>query len=185
MSEPAPTLQTIVLGGGCFWCLEAAYQMVEGVAHVTSGYAGGATKNPGYQEVGMGSTGHAEVVKVEFDPKIISLADILEIFWTLHDPTTQDRQGNDVGSQYRSIILYDSEDQRRAAEASKDEIVPLWNKPIVTQILPLTKFYEAEDYHQNYYRNNPDQAYCQVIINPKLAKLRQKFASRLKRKDTA
>src|SRR6185295_19462310 len=102
-------------------------------------------------------------------PKIISLADILEIFWTLHDPTTQDRQGSDVGSQYRSIILYNSEDQRRAAEASKDEIVPLWNKPIVTQILPLTKFYEAEDYHQNYYRNNPDQAYCQVIINPKLA----------------
>lgn len=177
--------QTIVLGGGCFWCLEAVYQMIEGVTHVTSGYADGATKNPGYQEVGMGSTGHAEVVKVEFDPAVIALSDILEIFWTIHDPTTQDRQGNDAGSQYRSIILYDGESQRQIAEDSKSAVVPLWNKPIVTQILPLTKFYEAEDYHQNYYRNNPDQGYCQVIINPKLAKLREKFASRLKRKDTA
>ena len=184
MSTTPSTTESIVLGGGCFWCLEAAYQMVAGITKVTSGYAGGAVKDPGYEAVAMGYTGHAEVVKVEYDPSVILLGDILDIFWVIHDPTTQDRQGNDIGSQYRSMILYTSELQRKLAEHSKAGVVPLWPRPIVTQILPLKQFYEAEDYHQNYYRNNPDKAYCQVVINPKLVKLREKFAKRL-RQDAA
>lgn len=180
MTFVLPESESIVLGGGCFWCIEAAYQLVEGVTSVESGYAGGATKDPGYDEVSMGYTGHAEVVKVEFKTSVIKLPDILDIFWILHDPTTQDRQGYDVGSQYRSIILYANEDQRRAAVASKDRVVPLWPRPIVTEILPLKKFYIAEEHQQNFYRNDPTRQYCQVIINPKLAKLREKFAKRLK-----
>ena len=180
MNQPTPATETIVLGGGCFWCLEAAYQLIDGVMAVTSGYAGGAVKDPGYEAVGMGYTGHAEVVKIDFDPNVVSLDDILEIFWAIHDPTTKNRQGNDVGTQYRSIILYSGDDQRRAAEDGKSKVIPLWSKPVLTEILPLTKFYEAEDYHQNYFRNNPGNGYCQVIINPKLANLRKKFAKRLK-----
>ena len=181
MEKESSSIESVVLGGGCFWCLEAAYQLVEGVTSITSGYSGGAVKNPGYEAVGMGYTGHAEVVKVEFDRNIISFENILEIFWTIHDPTTQNRQGNDVGSQYRSIILYASDIQRKIAEEVKSQVLLLWSKPIVTEILPLQKFYEAEDYHQNYYKNNPGNGYCEVVINPKLAKLREKFASHLKR----
>ena len=181
MSKESSSIESVVLGGGCFWCLEAAYQLVEGVTAITSGYSGGAVKNPGYESVGMGYTGHAEVVKVEFDRNIISFENILEIFWTIHDPTTQNRQGNDVGSQYRSIILYAGDIQRKIAEEVKSQVLLLWSKPIVTEILPLQKFYEAEDYNQNYYKNNSDNGYCEVVINPKLAKLREKFASHLKR----
>lgn len=171
--------QSIVLGGGCFWCLEAAYQMIAGVTKVTSGYAGGDVVNPSYEAVCGGRTGHAEVVQVEFDPAAITLADVLEIFWTIHNPTTLNRQGNDVGTQYRSIILYSNDEQRKIAETSKRAVAGLWDKPIVTEIKPLETFYPAEPEHQNYFRNHPERAYCQVIINPKLAKLRQKFADRL------
>ena len=154
--------------------------MVQGVGRVTSGYAGGYTENPTYEHVSAGITGHAEVVEIEFDPAIISYADLLEIFWTIHNPTTRDRQDSDVGSQYRSIILYENEEQLLIAKDSKAEVAKLWADPIVTEIVPLKHFYRAEDYHQDYFRTNPERAYCQVVINPKLAKLREKFASRLK-----
>jgi peptide-methionine (S)-S-oxide reductase len=185
MNKPAISTQSIVLAGGCFWCLDAAYRMVEGVASVVSGYAGGSWPDPTYERVSTGTTGHAEVVKVEFDPKVISLDDVLDIFWALHDPTTKNRQGNDVGTQYRSMILYVGKEQKELAEASLANVAKLWPNPIVTEVKPLDHFYPAEEYHQDYYRKNPDQGYCQVIINPKLAKLREKFASRLKRKDAA
>lgn len=173
-------LQSIVLGGGCFWCLEAAYQLVAGVTKVTSGYAGGHTAHPTYYQVASKKTGHAEVVRVEFEPEIIALEDVLDIFWIIHDPTTKDRQGYDVGPEYRSIILYANEQQKSAAEASLESAQAHWDNPIVTEVAPLDVFYEAEPEHQDYYKKNPGQGYCQVIINPKLAKLRQKFASRLK-----
>ena len=174
-------LESIVLGGGCFWCLEASYQLIEGVEHVTSGYAGGATKDPDYYSVASGKSGHAEAVKVDFDPTVLGLDDVLDIFWAIHDPTTLNRQAYDVGTEYRSIILYANEQQQTAAEASKKKVAALWKDPIVTEIMPLTAFYEAEPEHQNYFKNHPDQAYCQVIINPKLKKLKEKFASRLKK----
>ncbi len=175
------TTQThsIVLGGGCFWCLEASYQEIKGVAAVVPGYAGGTVANPSYEAVCAGSTGHAEVVKVTFDPKIVSLDDILDIFWAIHDPTTPNRQGNDVGTQYRSAIYY-TPDQKDAVEASLEAIQKLWADPIVTEAKPLDVFYEAEAYHHNYFLNHPEQAYCQLVINPKLEKLRQKFSSKLK-----
>ncbi|HEY6736901.1 MAG TPA: peptide-methionine (S)-S-oxide reductase MsrA [Candidatus Saccharimonadia bacterium] len=171
--------ESIVLGGGCFWCLEAAYQMVRGITNVVPGYAGGHTTDPDYWKVASKTTGHAEVVRLEFDPAIISFADILHIFWAIHDPTTPDRQGNDVGPEYRSLILYGSDAQRAAAEASRAEAQALWPDPIVTEIKPLEHFYEAEEEHHNYFKKHPNQAYCQVVINPKLAKLRAKFADRL------
>lgn len=171
---------SIVLGGGCFWCLEAAYQLIEGVAKVVSGYAGGSVKNPNYYEVSSGTTGYVEVVRVTFDTDTLSLDDVLDIFWTIHDPTTPNRQGNDVGSQYRSIILYADDAQKRAAESSLKKVQALWSDPIVTELQKLDKFYQAEPEHQNYFNNHPEQAYCQVIINPKLKKLRDKFASKLK-----
>jgi peptide-methionine (S)-S-oxide reductase len=177
---PAPATQTAVLAGGCFWCLDAAYRMVEGVTAVTSGYAGGHWPNPTYERVTTGTTGHAESVRIEFDPKAISYADILDIFWALHNPTTLNRQGNDVGTQYRSVIFYAGADQKRTAEASLAAAAKLWSDPIVTQLVPLDEFYAAEDYHQDYYAKNPEAGYCQVVINPKLAKLREKFAARLK-----
>ena len=170
-------LQKAVLGGGCFWCLEASYKLIKGVTNVTSGYAGGKTKNPTYYDHG---SGHAEVVQVEFDPQIISYKEILEIFWAIHDPTTLNRQGNDVGEQYRSIILYDGEQQKQIAEQSKSEVQKLWDNPVVTEIEPLEKFYEAEPEQQDFFERNPGLAYCQVIINPKLQKLRAKFADRIK-----
>lgn len=169
-----------VLGGGCFWCLEASYQLIEGVEKVIPGYSGGTSKSPSYYDVQSGATGHAEVVRVEFDPKKLSYEDVLDIFWAIHDPTTPNRQGNDIGSEYRSIILYANNEQKSIAEASKSRAQKLWENPIVTEIKPLETFYDAEPEHHNYFKNHPDQAYCQVVINPKLDKLRAKFSSKLK-----
>ena len=170
----------IVLGGGCFWCLEAAYQQIQGVIDVIPGYAGGSVLNPTYEAVCGGQTGHAEVVKVVFDAKVITLAEILDIFWAIHDPTTLNRQGNDEGTQYRSIILYADNAQKQAAEQAVEQIANAWPNRIVTEVVPLERFYPAEDYHKNYFLNHPEQAYCQVVINPKLEKLRLKFAAKLK-----
>lgn len=173
--------QSIVLGGGCFWCLDAAYRRVKGVESVISGYAGGQWPNPTYERVVTGTTGHAEVVKVEFDPASISLETILEIYWTLHNPTTLNRQGNDVGTQYRSIILYNSPEQQAAVEQSIEATAKkLWGENVTTEVVPLQEFYPAEEYHQDYFNKHPEQGYCQVIINPKLAKLTKKFAALLK-----
>lgn len=169
-----------VLGGGCFWCTEASYQLINGVTKVVSGFAGGTVPNPTYMQTKRDDTGHAQVVQVTFDPAIITYADILDIFWTIHDPTTLNRQMYDVGTDYRSIILYASEAQKQQAKASIEEVQKLWTNPVVTQLVPLEAFYPAEEYEQNYYRKHPEQAYCQIIINPKLAKLRAKFAARLK-----
>ncbi len=168
------------LAGGCFWCLDAAYREIKGVVEVVSGYSGGDKPNPTYEQVSGAQTGHAEVVKVTYDPATISYNDILDIFWAIHDPTTLNRQGADVGSQYRSVIFYVDETQHKSAERSKQQVQALWKDPVVTEVVPLKSFYPAEPYHQNYFANNPTQAYCQVVINPKLAKLRQKFAARLK-----
>jgi peptide-methionine (S)-S-oxide reductase len=173
-------MQTCVLGGGCFWCLEAAYQEIAGVVSAVPGYAGGSTTNPTYQAVSGGATGHAEVVRVTFDPAVIGYSDILDIFWAIHNPTTPNQQGNDVGSQYRSIILTETDEQAKIAEASRHKVQALWPNPVVTEIKPLGTFYEAEAYHHNYFVNNPQQAYCTIVINPKLQKLRQVFKARLK-----
>ncbi|HEX4122276.1 MAG TPA: peptide-methionine (S)-S-oxide reductase MsrA [Verrucomicrobiae bacterium] len=175
-AEPASTnapakLQTATFGGGCFWCAEAVFQRIPGVKSVTSGFAGGTTANPSYEEVCTGTTGHAEVIQIQFDPAVISYHKLLEIFWEAHDPTTLNRQGNDVGTQYRSIILYSDEAQKREAEKSKAEAAAHFSSPIVTQIVPLTKFYSAESYHQNYYNEHSHQGYCQFVIRPKLQKL--------------
>ncbi len=165
--------ETAVLGGGCFWCTEAIYQMLPGVKSVTSGYAGGTKENPTYKEVATGSTGHAEVVQIVFDPSKISFEKLLETFWEVHDPTTLNRQGDDVGTQYRSIILYSTEAQKATAEKSKAQAQKLFQSPIVTQIVPLKKFYKAEGYHQDYYRSNPNQPYCSLVIRPKVEKFEQ------------
>jgi len=173
-------LESIVLGGGCFWCLDAGYRLIEGIESVTSGFAGGQMQNPTYYDVTSGKTGHAEVVKIDFDGKKISLEDVLDIFWAMHDPTTKDRQGNDVGSQYRSTILYTDEGQLDVIKKSIESITLLWDDPIVTEVKKLATFYPAEEEHQNYFQKNPERGYCQVIINPKLAKLRAKFTERVK-----
>ena len=172
----------ITLGGGCFWCLEAVFKDLKGVGSVESGYAGGHVRNPGYREVCEGTTGHAEVVDISFDPTVITLADLLTIFFTLHDPTTLNRQGNDSGTQYRSIILYRDDDQRRVAELVRQELAEkrLWANPIVTTIEPLDAFYRAEEKHQDYYARNGGQPYCQAVIAPKVAKLRKEFFERLR-----
>lgn len=179
----AATKEVVTLGGGCFWCLEAVFDELKGVEDVVSGYAGGTVVKPTYEQVCGGRTGHAEVVQVTFDPKVISFKDILDVFFTIHDPTTLNRQGNDVGPQYRSIILYHNAEQKRAAEETIAELNQqhLWNRPIVTQLEPLTTFYPAEEYHQEYYERNPYQPYCQVVVAPKVAKARQKFLARLKK----
>lgn len=176
------TLEIATLGGGCFWCLEAVYQSLDGVEKVVSGYAGGNIKNPSYKEVCTGKTGHAEVVQVTFNPVIISYADILEVFWHIHDPTTLNRQGNDVGTQYRSAIFYHSPEQKAIAEQSKSnaQVSGLWLNPIVTQIEPLTNFYPAEDYHQNYFNDNPNQPYCVYVVSPKVEKFKKQYKERLK-----
>ena len=166
---------TATLGGGCFWCTEAIYQMLPGVKSVTSGYAGGTKENPTYQQVCTGDTGHAEVIQVEFDPKVVSYEKILETFWEAHDPTTLNRQGNDTGTQYRSIILYNNEAQKAAAEKSKAAAQKHFKDPIVTEIVPLKKFYKAEGYHQDYYRNNSFQPYCRAVIRPKVEKFEKKL----------
>lgn len=179
-SSPSGQTEVATLGGGCFWCVEAIYQELKGVLKVESGYTGGRISNPTYREVCSGMTGHAEVVQVTFDPARISYADVLRVFFTVHDPTTLNRQGNDVGTQYRSVIYYHSEQQRDTAEAIKKEASEAWDDPIVTEISALETFYRAEDYHQNYYRENPNQGYCSFIITPKLRKFREKFADKLK-----
>lgn len=170
--------ESIVLGGGCFWCLDAAFRMVKGVTQVVSGYAGGAIENPTYEQVSYEETGHAEVVEVTFDPAVISLDTILIIFWSIHDPTTLNRQGNDVGSQYRSAIYF-REDQSKTVQESLAEANKVWANAITTEIKPLTTFYPAEDYHQDYFAKNPEAGYCQIVINPKLVKFREKFSQYL------
>ena len=174
-------LEIATLGSGCFWCTEAVYLEVKGVKSVVSGYTGGKVKNPTYREVCSGLTGHAEVVQVKFDPKVISYESILEIFWNTHDPTTLNRQGADEGTQYRSAIFYHSEEQRKVAEAYKAQLDKsgVYRNKIVTEIVPATVFYKAEDYHQNYFALNPEQGYCQYVIRPKVEKFRKQFAGRL------
>lgn len=171
---------SVVLGGGCFWCLEAAYQQIKGITKVVPGYAGGTKENPTYYDLHDNGTGHAEVVRIDFDPKVISFDKILDIFWAIHDPTTKDRQGNDVGPQYRSIILYQGDEQKQIAKTSIQKAQKLWSNPVVTELKPLDTFYEAEAEHHNYFEKHPNQAYCQIVINPKLKKLQQKFAELLK-----
>ncbi|MEM3078446.1 MAG: peptide-methionine (S)-S-oxide reductase MsrA [Nitrososphaerales archaeon] len=160
------------LGAGCFWCIEAVFQRIKGVKSVISGYSGGKVENPTYEEVCSGKTGHAEVVQITFDPKVISYGEILDIFWKVHDPTSLNRQGQDEGTQYRSIILYHDEEQKRIAEKSKAEVSKNFDKPIVTEIRPLTEFYKAEDYHQDYYNRNRNAPYCRLVIHSKLKKLK-------------
>ncbi len=169
-------------GAGCFWCVEAVFQQLRGVERVVSGYAGGTVERPTYRQVCTGTTGHAEAVQVTFDPEVISFEDLLEVFWRTHDPTTLNRQGADVGTQYRSAIFYHDDAQRAAAESSKRaaEAAGLWTDPIVTEIVPFTNFYEAEDYHQNYYRENPNQGYCRMVIDPKIRKFHKEFQTKLK-----
>jgi peptide-methionine (S)-S-oxide reductase len=167
--------ETATLGGGCFWCTEALYQMLPGVKSVSSGYAGGTKVNPTYQEVCSGGTGHAEVIQIEFDPAVVTYDKILSTFWEAHDPTTLNQQGADHGTQYRSIILYNGEAQKIAAEKSKTEAQKHFSKPIVTEIVPLKVFYKAEGYHQDYYRSNPNQPYCRLVIQPKVEKFEKKL----------
>ena len=177
-----PESKVAVFGGGCFWCTEAVFDELRGVKSVVSGYAGGSTKNPTYEEVCGGRTGHAEVIKIEFDPGEIAFKDLLTVFFATHDPTTLNRQGNDVGTQYRSAIFYANEEQKREAEAFIKELndSKAFGKSVVTTLEPLGEFYEAEDYHQKYYANNPYQPYCQYLIPPKLNKLHQQFGALLK-----
>lgn len=170
------------LGGGCFWCLEAVYDQLKGVSDVVSGYAGGHIINPTYKQVCNGNTGHAEVVQVTFDPDVISFKDILHVFFTIHDPTTLNRQGADVGPQYRSAIFYHSPEQKTIAEQTIAEVnaAKIWNNPIVTEVTPINNYFPAEAYHQEYFANNPNQGYCQVVIAPKVAKFRKQHLARLK-----
>jgi len=173
---------TATLAGGCFWCLEAVFEQLRGVTKVESGYSGGHVPQPSYQAVCSGATGHAEVVQVTFDPAVLSYRDLLGVFFTLHDPTTLNRQGGDVGTQYRSAIFYHDEEQRREADAVKREIEAehVFDESIVTEIVPLEAFYPAEEYHREYYRRNPNQPYCRAVIAPKVAKLRSKYLEKLK-----
>jgi peptide-methionine (S)-S-oxide reductase len=176
------TTELATLAGGCFWCLEAVFEQLRGVTKVQSGYAGGHVPNPSYQAVCTGMTGHAEVVQVAFDPAVISYRDLLGVFFTLHDPTTLNAQGGDVGTQYRSAIFYHDDEQRRVAEEVVRELEAehVFDDPIVTEIVPLTTFYPAEEYHREYYRRNPNQPYCRAVIAPKVAKLRSKYLEKLK-----
>jgi methionine-S-sulfoxide reductase len=174
--------ETITLGGGCFWCTEAVFEDLKGVEKVESGYSGGTVANPTYEQVCTGKTGHAEVSQITFDPKVISLKDILGVFFTVHNPTTLNRQGNDVGTQYRSVIFYRNAEQKAAAQQAIKDIAAanIWNGPIVTEVTPFKAFYKAEDYHQEYFRLHGSQPYCQVVIAPKVAKFREHFRSLLK-----
>jgi len=174
--------EVATLGGGCFWCTEAVFSDLMGVVKVESGYSGGTIVNPSYEQVCTGRTGHAEVAQITFDPELISYKEILEIFFTVHDPTTLNRQGGDVGTQYRSIIFYHNGEQRAVAENVMKEITAagIWDAPIVTQVEPLKAFYKAEDYHQQYFENNPRQPYCQIVIAPKVRKFREHHRERLK-----
>ncbi|QBE67301.1 peptide-methionine (S)-S-oxide reductase [Pseudoduganella lutea] len=169
-----------VLGGGCFWCTEAVYLEVKGVTRVESGYTGGQQPDPTYEQICTGTTGHAEVVRLEFDPDVISYRDILEIFFTIHDPTTLNRQGNDEGTQYRSVIYYQSPEQEATARKVMAEMAHVWDAPIVTEISPAQPYYKAEDYHQNYFAQHPLQSYCAFIVAPKVSKFRKMYSARLK-----
>jgi peptide-methionine (S)-S-oxide reductase len=174
-------METTTFGSGCFWCTEAVFQQLKGVTSVVSGFSGGHVENPSYELVITGRTGHAEVCQIEFDPAEISYEEVLEVFFSTHDPTTLNRQGNDVGTQYRSVILYHSEEQKETAERVKAELDSSgkWKDPIVTEIVPFEKFYKAEDYHQNYFRNNPNQSYCRFVIAPKVEKFEKVFKLKL------
>ncbi len=174
------SMETATLGGGCFWCLEAVYSRMRGVDSVEPGYMGGSTPNPTYEQVCGGGTGHAEVARLRFDPSVVSYRDVLEVFFSIHDPTTRDRQGNDVGAQYRSVIFTHSEEQRWTAEEIIRELQRELRDPIVTEVRPAAEFYPAEDYHRRYFENNPAQPYCAYVIAPKVNKFRQKFPERLK-----
>ena len=176
------TVQTATLAGGCFWCLEAVYRDLRGVERVTSGYAGGHVTNPTYRQVCDGTTGHAEVVQIAFRPDEVSFKELLGVFFTIHDPTTLNRQGNDVGTQYRSAIFYHDEEQKRIAEETIAELTAegIWDSRIVTEVTPLEEFYPAEDYHQDYFLRNPYQPYCRAVVAPKVAKFRQKYLAKLK-----
>ena len=175
-------LKTATLGAGCFWCIEAVFQNLKGVESVVSGYTGGRVENPTYEQICTGTTGHAEVAQIIFDPAVISFEDLLYVFWRTHDPTTLNRQGADVGTQYRSAIFFDSEEQKKIAEKSKakTDASDLWPEPIVTEISQLDKFYKAEEYHQDYYKLNPNQPYCRLVIDPKIRKLKKEFSNKLK-----
>lgn len=174
--------ETATFGGGCFWCLEAVFELLQGVESVESGYAGGHVPDPGYKAVCTGTTGHAEVIRVTFDPAIITFSELLEVFFVSHDPTTLNRQGNDVGTQYRSAIHFHSPEQERIAKAAIADLNArkIWPNPIVTEVTAAPEFFKAEDYHEGYYRLNPDQGYCQWVVNPKVAKTRKAFAGKLK-----
>ncbi len=183
--SPTPSTaspSSIVLGGGCFWCLEAVYEELRGVSGAVSGYAGGHVDNPDYKQVTAGRTGHVEVVEIHYDPKIVSLDTILDVFFTIHDPTTPNRQGNDVGPQYRSAAFYRNDDEKNAIAASieRTKTGGEWRNPIVTEVLPLTKFFPAENYHQQYFELNGEQPYCSLVIAPKVAKFKKRFADKLK-----
>ncbi len=179
--------ETATLGAGCFWCVEAVFDDLQGVTDVVSGYSGGHKENPTYQEVCAEMTGHAEVVQVTFDPEVLSYRDLLRVFFSVHDPTTLNRQGNDIGTSYRSAIFYHTEEQKKIAEEVIDEVTieGVYDNPIVTEVAAFDKFWPAEDYHQEYFTNNPNQPYCAAVVAPKVAKFRQKFADRLKRKPAA
>ena len=176
-------LETATLGAGCFWCVEAVFDDLKGVEDVVSGYSGGHTENPTYREVCSETTGHAEVAQIKFDPQVISFKEILQVFFAVHDPTTLNRQGNDVGSSYRSAIFYHDENQKRVAEEVIKEVTEegVYDDPIVTEVTAFDKFYPAEDYHQEYFANNPNQPYCAAVVAPKVAKFRKKFVDRLKK----
>jgi peptide-methionine (S)-S-oxide reductase len=177
-----PQSEVATLAGGCFWCLEAAFQDLKGVENVQSGYAGGRVANPSYEDVCTGTTGHAEVVQITFDPQVVSFEDLLHVFFTIHDPTTLNRQGADVGTQYRSAIFYHTPEQKATAERVIAELQAqkLWDEPVVTELKPLTAFYPAEEYHRDYFRRNPNQGYCRAVIAPKVAKVRKLYFDRLK-----
>lgn len=183
MQNNTDNLEVATLGAGCFWCTEAIFDRVDGVIKVVPGFSGGHIKNPAYREVVNGSTGHAEVVQVTYDKSIISYPEILEIYWKTHDPTQLNRQGNDIGTQYRSVIFYHNSNQKKHAEQLKKKLddIKIWNEPIVTSIEEFTAFYEAEDYHHDYYLNNPNQGYCQFVITPKLEKFEKTFKDYLKK----
>lgn len=174
-------MELATFGAGCFWCVEAVFQQLKGVKSVVSGYAGGHVQNPTYEQVSTGRTGHAEVCQIQYDPEQISYADLLEVFFNTHDPTTLNRQGNDIGTQYRSVIFYHNDEQREAAEKAKTELDEsgAWKNPIVTEVSPLEEFFTAEDYHQDYFRRNPNQRYCQLVIRPKLDKFEKVFKLKL------
>ncbi len=178
-----PNYEIATLAGGCFWCLDAVYRQLNGVIEVVAGYSGGTVPNPSYELVCTDTTGHAEVLQITYDPAVVSFRELLEVFFTIHDPTTLNRQGNDVGTQYRSVIFYHTPEQKAEAEKTIQELTDahVWDQPIVTQVVPFDTFYQAEDYHQEYYQNNPYQGYCRVVIAPKVAKFRSKFMEQLKK----